>query len=150
MNSISFFSNQTSFRLSSLAQEQVSLWLKKIATLENFEFEQINYVFSNDEFVLNLNQKYLGHDYYTDILTFPLDDDARNAEIYISITRVIANADKYQVSFKKELMRVLAHGLLHLIGFDDHTDLERKNMRKIEELYILQPETQEIIIQSSL
>ena len=83
-----------------------------------------------------MNKKYLGHDYFTDIITFPsnsMDGKTLGGDIFISIPRVKINAKAYKVSFSIELNRVLAHGLLHLCGYNDQTDSEIKEMRKKED-----------------
>ncbi len=90
----------------------------------------LNYIFCTDDFLLKLNQDYLNHDTYTDILTFDLSENDENlsAEIYISGERVKENAEKFHTSLEKELHRVIFHGLLHLFGHNDHTKEEREEM----------------------
>jgi rRNA maturation RNase YbeY len=103
---------------------------KKIARLD--------YVFCNDDYLLKINKKHLGHDYYTDIITFNLANESHpiEGEVYISIPRIRENALKFDTSFKQELHRVIFHGLLHLMGFGDNTIKERQKMR-LEEDYRL-------------
>lgn len=105
---------------------------------EKLKYSKITYIFSNDDFILRLNQQYLRHNFFTDILTFTLSmpDEPVVSEIYISIDRVKENAEKFQSSFEKELYRVLVHGLLHLVGYNDHTAVEKKRMRQKEDYYI--------------
>jgi len=83
--------------------------------------------------LLEINKKYLDHDYYTDIITFPLQESPIEATIYISIDRVKENAATYKVEFKHELHRVIVHGLLHLLGHKDKTDEEQKLMSAMED-----------------
>jgi probable rRNA maturation factor len=118
-------------------EEDVSLWLMETAERHDRAIGQFNFLFSDDEFVLYLNQKYLKHDYYTDILTFDLTDPGESslltAEIYISVERVQENAKEFKANFVDELHRVMVHGLLHCIGFRDETDHEEYEMRHEED-----------------
>ena len=95
---------------------------------------QLSYVFCSDEFLLEINKQFLNHDFYTDIITFPLNETEKEieAEIYISIERVKENAEKLQTDFKDELQRVIFHGVLHLIGYKDKDKTDEKAMRKKE------------------
>lgn len=92
----------------------------------------INYIFCNDDFLLELNRQYLRHDYYTDILSFQMNDDPIAGDIYISIDRVKDNANSLGVTFDNELERVISHGLLHFLGYKDKTEEEQLKMRKKE------------------
>lgn len=98
----------------------------------------VTYVFCSDEYLLRINQDFLKHNYYTDIITFPLSetDTKVEAEIYISIDRIRENSVKLKVPFYQELHRVLFHGILHLIGFKDKTRSQKEQMRKAEEKWI--------------
>ena len=103
------------------------------------EVDHIHYIFCSDSYLLELNNKALNHDYYTDILTFDLrtsENQALEAEIYISIDRVKENAKAFDCTFIHELLRVLIHGLLHLSGLNDSTDEEKVVMRKKEDIFI--------------
>jgi probable rRNA maturation factor len=95
-------------------------------------------VFCSDEFVLDINKRFLDHDYYTDIITFPLDDTDKKttAELYISIGRVKENATTLGISFEKELHRVIFHGVLHLCGYGDKTKKEIALMRQKEDEWL--------------
>ncbi len=122
----------------------VEFSLKKKSVLQKFILQQfkkesgfslsLSCVFCSDEYLLKVNQDFLQHDYYTDIITFPLEQTKRKitAEIYISIDRVRENAEQHNVTFKEELHRVIFHGTLHLCGFGDKTESEQKTMRKKE------------------
>lgn len=95
----------------------------------------VDYIFVNDDFLLQMNRKYLDHDTYTDIITFDLSDEITGcitAEIYISIDRVSENAKMEKVRKSKELLRVIIHGALHLSGFNDSTPDEKNEMRELE------------------
>jgi rRNA maturation RNase YbeY len=105
---------------------------------ENREFKKIEYIFCSDEYLLKLNQRYLNHDTYTDILTFSLSNTSLPiiAEIYISVERVKENASALQVDYISELHRVMIHGILHLCGYNDHSVEEKKIMRMKEDYYL--------------
>ena len=105
---------------------------------ENIYYETISYIFCSDNFLLSLNKKYLNHDFFTDILTFPLINDSKliTADIYISIDRVKHNASHLNFDYLKELNRVMIHGLLHLGGYSDKTNIQKKIMREREDFYL--------------
>lgn len=92
------------------------------------------YVFCTDDFLLNINKQFLGHDFYTDIITFPLSTTEKEieAEIYISIDRVKDNAIKFKTDFLEELHRVIFHGILHLMGYKDKSKADKETMRNKE------------------
>ncbi len=113
-------------------EDDVIDWLKNIASTNNRVISSLEYVFCSDAFLLEINKKYLSHDTLTDIITFPLNDNPLEATIYISIERVDENAKTYSISPEEELHRVMAHGLLHLVGFKDKSDEEKSEMRNQE------------------
>ncbi len=126
------FNYQFNFELSD--EVRYSKWLDAVALSENKSFGDLSYVFCTDDFLLEINQKYLNHDTLTDIITFDYcEDDFIHGEIYISVDRVKDNAKDFVVSFDDELLRVMSHGLLHLIGFGDKTDIEKSTMRLKED-----------------
>ena len=97
----------------------------------------IDFIITTDEKVYEINAEFLGHDYYTDIITFDYSrGSVLNGEIYISEPRVRENASKYDTSFGTEMRRVIFHGILHLCGYDDSTEGERKKMSEMEEMYL--------------
>lgn len=116
-------------------EETIRQWLIKIAGREQVEINELNYIFLSDEELLDINRSYLGHDFYTDIITFPLHEKGEpiEADIYISVDRVKDNAREFNTDFEQELMRVIAHGLLHLCGYSDKTSVEQELMTKKEE-----------------
>lgn len=116
-------------------EDHISAWLVELAQAESCSIDHISYIFCSDDYLLGINKEYLNHDYYTDIITFPLSNDqnAIQSDIYISVDRVKDNAKSYSASFRHELYRVMAHGLLHLCGYGDATDDERAIMRSKEE-----------------
>lgn len=114
-------------------------WLCDVAEAEGFDLDGLTYVFCSDDYLLDINKKYLEHDYYTDIITFPIplqEDDILAGDLFISIDRVRENADSFGVRFEHELARVMVHGLLHLCGFGDKTEKEQKEMRGAEDFYL--------------
>jgi rRNA maturation RNase YbeY len=97
----------------------------------------VDIIITSDEKVYEINSEFLGHDYYTDIITFNYNKGSiLNGEIYISEPRVRENARKFNTSFKTEMRRVVFHGFLHLCGYDDSTAGEKKKMSEMEELYL--------------
>lgn len=116
--------------------DKTILWLNRIAEQESKGIVSLDYVFCSDEYLHKINVEYLNHDTYTDIITFDLGeptDDAISGEIYISIDRVKENAQIHGSQYKDELLRVVAHGLLHLIGYPDKSEQEALVMRGKEE-----------------
>lgn len=105
---------------------------------EKKALESITYVFCSDKYLLKINQDFLQHDYYTDIISFELSEKGMpaEAEIYISIDRVKENAKMMGVSFKQEVLRVIFHGALHICGYKDKTRLEQQTMRLKEDVYL--------------
>ena len=117
-------------------QERIVEWVSEAIEEEGFELGSIDYIFCSDEFLLNINRSHLQHDDYTDIITFPLEENPIVGEIYISIDRVKENASTFQTTFEDELHRVMIHGVLHLCGFDDHEEEDIQEIRKKEEDYL--------------
>lgn len=109
-------------------------WVDRVLNSENAKSGDINFVFCHDDYLLNINQKFLNHDSYTDIITFDYSENGIiSGDVFISIERVKENAKRFKQSFNKELLRVMAHGLLHLLGYNDKTINEVKVMRCKEE-----------------
>jgi rRNA maturation RNase YbeY len=108
--------------------------LNKTANTEGYEIENITYIFMSDDKLLEINQQHLQHDDYTDIITFDLSDieASVDGEIYISIDRIKENAIKYNCSNEQEIIRVLSHGLLHLLGYKDKSEADIQKMREKE------------------
>ena len=114
-------------------------WLKEVIISEQKKTGEIQYILCDDNHLLNINKTYLNHDTLTDIITFPTSDNniIISGEIYISIDRVIENSNTHSTSFSNELSRVLVHGVLHLLGYDDHNPSDKKIMRSKEDYYLL-------------
>ena len=112
-------------------------WLKAVALEENCRLGEISVIFCSDAYLLDMNRKYLGHDYFTDIITFDYSEgDTISGDLFISVDTVRSNAEYYSADFKDELDRVIVHGVLHLIGYDDHTDEQTAEMRARENHYL--------------
>ncbi len=105
-------------------------WLSKVILSENKKEGEINYIFCDDDYLLEINQQYLDHDTLTDIISFDYSiGNELHGDIFISIERVCENATDFKVSFEEELKRVLAHGILHYCGYKDKTPEDEKAMR---------------------
>ena len=98
---------------------------------------EVSIIFCSDNYILNVNQEYLQHDYFTDIITFDYcEGDRISGDLFISVDSVRENAIEYGTEFKDELNRVIVHGILHLIGYDDHNEEDIKMMRQKEDYYL--------------
>lgn len=133
---VKFFFDAVSITLKE--RRQLKVFIENIFKREKKRLDEINYVFCNDKRLLAINRDYLGHDYYTDIITFDLSKNksAITAEVYISADRVRENAAIHTVTMNRELQRVIFHGALHLCGYADKTSAEKKRMRKRENYYL--------------
>lgn len=132
---VSFFTEDTSFAFKE--KRLTAKWLKFVAASEAKKLGEIGIIFCSDNYILDVNIKYLQHDYYTDIITFDYcEGDALSGDLFISIDSVRENASFFGVDFPTELNRVIVHGLLHLIGYDDHTEEDIAVMRAKENYYL--------------
>jgi len=112
-------------------------WLLKVAQLEAKKIRELHYFFCSDAHLYALNEKYLQHSDFTDVITFPYNYDPIEADIYISIDRISENAMTYAKNdFLDELSRVVVHGLLHMCGYGDRSDEDKANMRSLELRYL--------------
>ena len=137
---VNFYAEEVPMPFDDDTADRLSAWVEEAFATEAAAMHAVVFIFCDDEYLLELNREHLQHDYYTDILTFPLHDDGEpiDGEMYISIDRVRENATTLGISFEKELCRVMIHGVLHLIGYDDHTDDDRNHIRAREDAYLLQ------------
>ncbi len=118
-------------------QRALQKWIEDVIISENKELGDINYVFCSDEYLLERNIKFLNHDSLTDIITFNYcEGDIISSDIMISIDRIKENSIIFENSFSKELHRVMIHGVLHLIGYNDKTKKEKQTMREREDFYL--------------
>lgn len=128
---ISFYSEGVT--IPAFRRRVVSAWIKSVAQSYGKQVGDISYQFCDDEKILEINRKYLRHDYYTDVITFDQSiDDILFADIIISLDTVSSNAVEYQRPFEEELMRVIIHGVLHICGEDDKSPEAKVAMRAAE------------------
>jgi len=115
----------------------IKKWIKLAVDDYKMSVCDLAFIFTNDENIIKINQKYLQHDYYTDVITFDYSTDkCIGGDIFISIDTVSYNAKKYNFTFEEELHRVMIHGVLHLLGFQDKDEPSQKNMRNLEDKYL--------------
>lgn len=120
-------------------QSSTSEWLENLIITENKKLGDINYIFCDDDYLLQVNRDYLDHDYYTDIITFDyVKGKTISGDIFVSLPRILDNASTLSQDFDQEFNRVLAHGILHLCGYKDKTEEEQIQMREKEDFYINQ------------
>lgn len=116
---------------------KTTTWLQQLIIHEGKKVGKINYIFLSDDGLLKVNQEYLQHDYYTDVITFDyVKGKTISGDIFVSLPRISDNANAHSKDFTSELHRVLAHGLLHLCGYKDKTDEEKTEMRSKEDFYL--------------
>ncbi len=134
--SIFFFKEGIKFRLSK--SKQLQDWIIKIINKEGFGLSNINFIFCTDAYLRGINKGYLDHDYFTDIITFDNSTLKKiiDGDIFISIDRVKVNSKNYENSFNDELHRVMAHGVLHLVGYKDKTQTQKIEMKKMEDFWL--------------
>jgi probable rRNA maturation factor len=129
---IYFSSEEVDFAFT--GEERTSGWLQKVIEQEEKSLRLLNFIFCSDDFLHRLNVEYLHHDTLTDVITFPYEEPPLVAgDIFISIDRVRENAAQFHTSFEQELSRVMVHGVLHLCGYGDKTEDEKKLMREKED-----------------
>ena len=135
---VRYFTEDTSF---SLKQKRlISKWLRAVAAEKGYELGELNYIFCSDAYLLAINKQFLDHEYETDIITFDNSEDffletgrrGVSADIYISVDTVRINGKAYGEGFTREMHRVIVHGLLHLIGYDDCDVWHQQRMRAAE------------------
>lgn len=120
-----------------ICTKRCSAWIRDIASKHGKTIGEIAYVFCDDAKILEVNRQYLGHDYYTDIITFDYcEDDKLSGDIFISLDTVKSNSVTYGTDYYDELTRVIIHGILHLCGYKDKSDDESKAMRALEDAAI--------------
>ncbi len=128
-----FFENTEKITIEST----LAAWLEDIILTEGKKPGDINYIFCDDEYLLQVNKEYLQHDYYTDIITFDyVKGKTISGDIFVSLPRIFDNAETLSKDFDSEFFRVLAHGILHLCGYKDKTDEEISEMRNKEDYYL--------------
>lgn len=132
---VHFFTEDSSFAFKE--KRLTSKWLKMVAASEVKKLGEVSIIFCSDPYILDVNLRYLQHDYFTDIITFDYcEGDTLSGDLFISVDSVRENAVTYGTEFPEELNRVIVHGLLHLIGYDDHTPEQVAEMRAKENYYL--------------
>ena len=112
----------------------VTDWIKEILVQHKHSEVTLSYVYCSDDKLLSINKEYLNHDYYTDVITFDLsDDETINGEIYCSLDRIKENASSLNIPFEQELCRVMIHGVLHLLGWNDKDETQKESMTAKED-----------------
>ena len=125
--------NAEDISMPAIRKREMSAWIKAVAQKYGRRVGDIGYMFVSDEKILEVNRQYLGHDYYTDIITFDYDEGNRiNGDIVISLDTVATNAEQYGKTYEDELHRVIIHGILHLCGINDKGPGEREIMEAAE------------------
>jgi probable rRNA maturation factor len=130
---IQFFEEDIKFPLKE--KNKYKRWLKAIAENDGFIITDLNYIFCTDEYLHKINLDYLNHDTYTDIITFDNSEEEKSIEgdIFVSIERIVENAEKLGSGVDIEILRVMSHGLLHLMGYRDKKKEDKKLMREMED-----------------
>lgn len=129
--SISF--NTEGVHFPPIDKKKTGNWIKAVAKAHGKNTREVNYLFCGDDKIIEINRRFLKHDYYTDIITFDYSEgDSIAGDIFISIDTVRSNSQMYRVSFEEELHRVIIHGILHLCGMKDNSDADIKEMRDAE------------------
>lgn len=132
---VSYFFENTDFMLK--GKTRIKQWLKLVAESEIFTLGNVSVIFCSDNYILDINQRYLQHDYFTDIITFDYTEGTKiSGDLFISVDSVRENSIEYGTEFEDELHRVIVHGILHLIGYDDHSEEDIKVMRAKEDYYL--------------
>lgn len=132
MSKIAFYTEN--IKMPAINKSRVKAWLKEVATFYNREIGALNYIFCGDDRIIEVNNQFLGHNYYTDIITFDYSDNKTvSGDMYVCVDTICSNSLKYKTSFDTELHRVIVHGLLHLCGINDKGPGERKIMEAAEE-----------------
>jgi rRNA maturation RNase YbeY len=132
------FNSETSFTLKN--QKKLVKWISDVISSEGFQVGEINYIFCNDSYLNKINQEFLNHDTFTDIISFDYTLGKEiGGDIFISIERVLENAEKFNEVYENELYRVMIHGILHFMGYKDQTKKEKTLMRtkEDEKIFIL-------------
>jgi len=115
-------------------KRKVSKWINDVIKLHQKKLGNVSYIFCSNQYILELNQQYLSHNYFTDIITFDYCYDNKvEGDIFISIDTVLDNSHCFKTNFNDELLRVIIHGVLHLVGFSDKTAKQQKQMRVLED-----------------
>ncbi len=126
-------------KIEGFVPSEFTIWLKKVMLHYEAIDSSLLFIFVDDDYLLDINKSHLGHDYYTDIITFNMNEEnSLCGEMYISVDRVRENADEFsRGDFMLELSRVMVHGVLHLLGYDDHTDEDAETIHEQEDICLM-------------
>lgn len=136
MSKINFFAEETNYNLK--GKTAIRKWITETINNEGYALNELNFIFCSDEYLLRVNQDFLQHDYYTDVITFDNSEELKMilGDIFISIDRVKDNAKQNKVSTHDELCRIIIHGTLHLLGYRDKTKKAKLEMTAKEDFYL--------------
>jgi probable rRNA maturation factor len=136
MPQITFFEEDIQYKLKD--KIKVRQWIKDTIAAEGYQLDELTYIFCSDAYLLQINQQYLDHDTYTDIITFDNSSAIKTVtgDIFISIDRIRENAAKFDQTVANELNRVIIHGVLHLLGYKDKSPADNKKMTQMEDKYL--------------
>ena len=136
MSKINFFTEDLTYNLK--GKIAIKKWLQETIVAEGYQLAELNFIFCSDEYLLRVNQDFLQHDYYTDVITFDNSEELKTilGDIFISIDRVKDNANQNNATTHDELCRIMVHGLLHLLGYKDKTQKAKKEMTAKEDYYL--------------
>jgi len=133
---ISFNNHEVKFNLKN--KKRIKNWIKRVIEEHKKSNGNISYIFTSENYILEINKKYLNHNYYTDIITFDYSsNELIEGDIFISIDTVYSNSKKFKTNFNEEMLRVIIHGIFHLIGFKDKSKQQKLEMRELENKAIL-------------
>lgn len=134
--SVNFFIDNIYFKLKE--KRKLKYWIKQTCLVENKVIGNLNFIFTSNGKILDINMQYLNHNYYTDVITFNYNlENLVSGDIFISVEKVSENSVIYNTDFSEELNRVIIHGILHLLGYDDTTIKKQKVMRKMEDVALM-------------
>lgn len=136
MPKINFYTEDVKYNLKH--KTLIKQWIKETITAEGYNLQELNFIFCSDEYLLRINQDFLQHDYYTDVITFDNSEELKMilGDIFISLDRIKENANQNKVNTIDELCRIMIHGTLHLLGFKDKTKVTKKLMTEKEDHYL--------------
>lgn len=134
--SVNFFNEETNYTLKN--KRAIKAWVAATITSEGYTLQELNFILCSDEYLLGINQEYLNHDTYTDVITFDNSEELKTivGDIFISIERIKENALTFKHTIAQELCRVIIHGTLHLLGYRDKTKTEKLKMTEKEDEYL--------------
>ena len=132
---INIFYDNIDFRVK--GWRKIKRLIEKVIAKEKNTSGDLNFILTSDDILKEINAKYLNHNYYTDVISFNYDyQNSPIGEVYISIDTIKRNAKNYKISYRNELLRVIVHGVLHICGYNDEKNEERRNMRKLEDFWL--------------